>query len=201
MERKEYFIEELGKYLIKEGYEFKKSKKQFVKKTDVFTVIYAFDFSEYFYMYETVIKIEINIIENIKKKAWGKLYKKFVSVGQVKTYIIKDGTGHLIVTDTEEKVINAIQEEKMFYENYVVKYIQNMTDIYYLDNLLNKEPGKELFIAFNPIHTSFLAIIVAKLVSNPNIDILFNEYRKLIIKHNEHFIEEYDLLVSYLDKP
>lgn len=198
MESKEFFLEELGKFLLIEGFEFRKSKKQFVKKTDTFTIVYGFDFSEYFYMYETVIKIDIHEVEKIKKKAWGKLYRKLATVGQVKTYIISDGKAHLIVTDTQDKVIKALEEEKLFYKNYVNPYIERMTDLNFLDQLLNLEIGKELFVAFNPIHTSFLAIIVAKLVSNPNIEILFNEYRKLVEKHNAHFIEEYDLLVNYV---
>lgn len=200
MERKEFFLSELDKYFANKGFEFRKSKKQFVKKTDRYTVIYGFDFSEYFYMYESVIKIEIHEVEKIKKAAWGKLYKnlKLASVGQVKTYIIKDRNAHLIVTDTEQKVLEAIEKEKFFYENYVLDYILNMTDIQYLNQLLNKEPGKELFITFNPIHTLFLAIIVAKLTTNPNFEFLVKEYRLLILKHNQHFIEEYEMLVAYL---
>ena len=69
MERKEFFLEELGKFLLIEGFEFRKSKKQFVKKIDTFTIVYGFDFSEYFYMYETVIKIDIHEVEKIKKLA------------------------------------------------------------------------------------------------------------------------------------
>lgn len=204
MERKELFFSLLNNEFSKDGFKYVKSKKKFVKreKGNDFTIEY--ETWLYFFAIKTHYHIFLREIEKIKKNAWGKLYHKIETIGDTKQYIQK--------TDTEEKVIEVTKKEILFYHSFLKEYFNKYSNYKYLDEMLNKIPGKELQIAYNPIFTIFLAIIVAELTDNPKIEELFAFYRDLIVnvKKNklmgikqEYLIEEikkYDLLVEYLKK-
>ena len=200
MDRKMMFFNLINETLANEGFKYIKSKNSFVKKESGNEFIFAFDIWENFYMVESKLNILIGEIENIKQKAWGTGYDKFVTLGRVKSYLISDPSKGIVLTDSEENVKKAAQGEIDFYYSFAKKFFVENLNYDYLDKKLNTSPGNELYLAHNPIHTSFLAIIVAKLVNNKEIESLFNFYREIILKFNNAFIEDFDLLVAYLTK-
>ena len=127
-------------------------------------------------------------------------YDKFVTIGRVKSYLIDNPSEGQVLTDTEGNVRKAAKGEIDFYHSFAKAYFEKASDYNYLHQKLNAHPGEELYLAHNPIHTSFLAIIVAKLVGEETVRLeeLFRFYREIILKFNDVFIEEYDLLVEYL---
>ena len=138
----------------------------------------------------------IKKVEDVKKSAWGKTYDKFESVGQTKSYLLPNKEIGISLTDTEEHVVEAAQKEICFYYDFVNLYFKEYSDINYLDIRLNAEPGKDLYLAHNPIHTSFLALIVAKLNGNKRLDELMIFYRGIIEKYNSIFLPKYNLIVN-----
>ena len=197
--RKEFFFKLVENELSKNGFKYLKAKNQFVKKEGDNVFIFAFDTWDWFYRVELNLKIIIGEIETIKKKAWGKQYDKFVTIGRTKSYLLpKPGDGSSL-TDTEENVKNAAKTEIDFFYSFAKNYFVQHLDYKYLDSLLNTNPNEELlYIAYNPIHSSFLAIIVSALTKNPDLEKLCDFYRQIVQKHNDAYIEEYDLLVQYL---
>ena len=200
MDRKELFFTLLDEEFSKEGFKYLKSKNAFVKKEKGNEFVFAFDLWDQFYMVESKLNVLVGEIESIKKKAWGKLYDKFVSLGRVKSYLIDKPSEGQVLTDTEDNVRKAVKGEIEFYQTFAKSYYYRALDYKYLDEKLNLNSGEELYLAHNPIHTSFLAIIVAKLTGNEKSSELFDFYRSIVLKFNEVFIEEYDLLVDYLKK-
>jgi hypothetical protein len=51
--------------------------------------------------------------------------------------------------------LKAVKGEIDFYYSYAKDYYKKHLDYHYLNRKLNAEPGKELYLAYNPIHTSF----------------------------------------------
>jgi hypothetical protein len=201
MDRKELFFQLMSEGLSGEGFRYVKARNRFVRKDEKgneFTV--AFDTWEYFYMVETKLSVLITEIENIKRKAWGKSYDKFVTVGRVKSYLIDNPAEGQSLTDTEDNVRKAARSELDFYNSIGKEYFNRALDYQYLNRTLNRTPGSELYLAHNPIHTSFLAIIVSRLAgeSDGRQAELFSFYRGIIQKHNPEFLEQYDLLVNHL---
>ncbi len=197
MERKELFFKLLNDEFSKYGFKYIKSKNRFTKKENGNEFIIEYETWSYFFSIQTHLEILIGEIEKIKKNAWGKSYNKFVTVGNSKTGLKK---GLIEKTDTEEKVIKVVKNEIVFYHSFAKNYFKQHIDYMYLDEILNTNPGKAYNLAYNPIHTSFLAIIIAKLVKNKKIDELIIYYRKDILRVNNKFIDKYDLLVEYLKK-
>jgi len=198
MERKDFFFKIIGEELTNDGFKFIKSKNGFIKKENNNEFLFYFTLWSPFFAEEAHIDIIIGEIEQIKKKAWGALYKKYITIGTHKS-LLKEYLGEGIVkTDTDEKLNSAAQGEIHFYYSYAKEYFKKHLDYNYLDQLLNNRPGEELFLAYNPIHTTFLAIIVAKLNGNIQFEELLSFYREIIIKHNFNYLEEYDLLSNYL---
>lgn len=200
MDRKSLFFELINESLEKEGFKYLKNKNAFVKKDQGNEFFFGFDLWDHFYMVESRLDVLVEEVEKIKKNAWGKLYDKFVTLGRVKSYLIEKPSEGVVLTDTEENVRKAAKGEIEFYHSFAKFYYARALDYKYLDKKLNSNPGEELHIAHNPIHTSFLAIIVAKLTGNEKLPELFEFYRGIILKRNKSFIEEYELLVEYLKK-
>lgn len=197
--RKELFFELLSTELFKEGFEFKRAKSQFIKKDEYGNELY-YDFNIWpqFMKIEAGFRIFIYEVEAIKKKAWGKSYRKFESLGKEKSYLAPNPSEGHSWTDTEANVRLAVKKEIEFYHSVVKDYFKKHVDLEYLDSILNTIPGSELYVAHNAIYSSFLAIVVAKLVGHSNLNDLFPVYRKIVEKFNFAFLEEYDLLQNYL---
>ena len=199
IDRKSLFFDLLRKDLIPEGFVYKKSKNQFFKKDEIGNeFIYEFNIWPQFKMVEAGFRILIKKVEDVKKQAWGKLYDKFESLGKEKSYLTKDPSEGHCWTDTEENVRLAAKKEIDFYHSYVKEYFYKHLDLKYLDKILNTNPGEELYISHNAIFSCFLAIIVAKLVNNPDIDKFFPIYRYIVDKFNAQYLVEFDLLQNYL---
>lgn len=199
MERKEPFFKILNNRLSKDGFEYKPNRNCFVKKENGNEFTYRFEawpaFMQILPHYEIVIKS----VEDIKKKAWGKGYKKYWSVGQTKFYVTgKPLPSATMWTDTEQAIVKSANEELAFYDSFVKTYFQNYADVAYLDKELNTNPDENRIVAFNNIHTSFLAIIVAGLTNNPQLPGLIDFYRPIVQKRNAAFLEDYELLAAYL---
>ena len=77
-----------------------------------------------------------------------------------------------------------------------------MSDVSYLDRILNTTPGSKPNIAHNRIHSSFLAIIAAQLnnASAKRLESLIEFYRPVVIEYNDAYTEEYEILADYLMK-
>lgn len=200
MDRKSLFFELINEGLEKEGFKYVKSKNRFVKIDKGNEFVFAFDIWDHFYMVQTKLNVLVDEIEKLKRNAWGKRYDKFVTLGRVKSYLIEKPSDGVVLTDTEENVRKAAKGEIEFYHSFAKLYYSKALDYNYLDRKLNSNPGEELYIAHNPIHTSFLAIIVAKLTGNEKLSELFEFYKGIILKFNKAYIEEYELLVEYLEK-
>lgn len=198
MNRKELFFRLLEEELSKEKFKYFKSKNAFIKKENGNEFIFEYDLWDDFYMVESKLNVLIGEIENIKKMAWGKIYNKFMSLGRVKSYLIDDPTKGQVLTDTKNNVIKAVKVEITFFHSFAKKYFIEALDYSLLDKKLNLKPGDELYLSHNPIQTSFLAIIVAKLVGNENLISLCEFYRGIILKFDDAFVDDYDLLADYL---
>ena len=200
MARKELFFELINKELEKEGFRYVKTKNAFIKKEGGNQYIFSFEIWYDFHSVEPKLAVLVDEIEKIKKKAWGKLYQKYVTIGRGKSYLIENSDDGISSTQTQDEVRAAASKEIAFYFSFAKDYYNRATDYKYLNETLNNNPGEELYLAHNPIHTSFLAIIVAKLVSTEESRMLelFETYRKVILKFNDVYIKKYDLLVTYL---
>ncbi|HEV8270608.1 MAG TPA: hypothetical protein VGQ04_04840 [Chitinophagaceae bacterium] len=199
IDRKTLFFDLLQKELNQEGFVYKKAKNQFVKKDEMGNeFIYEFNIWPQFKMIEAGFRILIKQVEDVKKKAWGKLYSKFESLGKEKPYLTKEPSEGHSWTNTEENVRLAVKKEIDFYHSSLKGYFSKHLDLKYLDKVLNTIPGEELYISHNAIFSCFLAIIVAKLVNNPDLDSLFPIYRAVVEKFNGNYLNEYDLLQKHL---
>jgi len=197
MNRKEIFFDLLNAELGKEGFAYIAPKNSFVKKVATGEYEYRFEawpaFSQVLPKYE----IMINAVEEIKKKAWGKSYKKSWSLGHDKKKA--DGLVSAISpTYTVEDVQVAAKEEISFYHSFVKGYFKAYSDIEFLEKKLNSTPDGWKVIAYNHAHNSFLAIIVAKLTNNPKLPELIEFYRPVVKKYTESFTGKYELLAQYL---
>lgn len=194
--RKELFYSLLDDFFSKEGFKYLKSRNAFVKK-DKNENQYAIRYTGWpmFLQVETKLDITIKEVDDIKKKAWGKKYFKFVSVGTSKAYLVPDFEGTLW-TETERNVRKAVKKEIKFYKKIGAEYFRNFSNITFLDEYLNAEPGKHLHTAYNPTATITLALIVAKLNNNPNLKKLCDVYRE--VSNTYKFEEYYEPLVEYL---
>jgi len=195
---KELFFSLLGNELGKEGYHQKGNK--FIKKDNGNEFIYNIDGSSAFLSFEPDFAILIQSVENIKKKAWGKSYKKFVSAGRTKRYLLpKEKSDQCWSwTDTQEAVYKAVKKEMEFYYSFVNNYFQTYSNIEFLDNYLNAEPDEKRIAAYNQIHTAFLAIIVAYLCKNPRLPELVPFYKAVVQKFNVNYIPEFEMLEEYI---
>ncbi|WP_054715304.1 hypothetical protein [Marinifilum fragile] len=104
----------------------------------------------------------------LKKKAWNDEYVKFISVGRQKSYLIDDPGSATSWTDTEKNIKKSVSDEINFYVDYGQQYFEEKSDLVKLNKLLNANPGEELYLAYNPFQTIYLAIIVAKLNDHRN---------------------------------
>lgn len=199
MDRKQLFFTLLGEELDKRGYTYKKSINGFFKKADGNEFLYIIEEAPFFLQIEPDFRILLKSVENVKKKAWGKLYEKFASVGSAKRGLIPRHSVEECrsLTDTRGAVLSAVKKEIEFYEFFVDKYFIQYSDVVFLDGLLNSKPDRLNVTTYNPIHTAFLAIIVAKLTFNPNFDNLIPFYREVVNSFNKNFNEEFELLVKY----
>lgn len=198
-DRKALFFDLLSAELVKEGFVYKKSKNQFTRKDESGNeFIYGFNIWPQFNMIEASFRILIKEVEDIKRKAWGISYDKFESLGKEKSYLTNVPSEGHSSTNTEENVKEAVRKEIEFYYSHIKNYFKKHLDLKYLDKILNTRPGEELYIAHNPIFSSFLALIVAKLTHNPDLNNLFPVYRKIVEKFNAVFLDDYDLLQKVL---
>ncbi len=199
MDRKQLFFALLGDELDKRGFSYKKSINGFSKKEGGNEFLYIIEEAPFFLQIEPDFRILLNSVEKFKRKAWGKLYEKFASVGNTKRSLLPRQSVEEChsLTDTHGAVITAVKKEIEFYELFVKKYFIQYSDIDFLDGLLNSKPDRFNVTTYNPIHTAFLAIIVAKLTFNPNFDNLIPFYREVVNSFNKNFNEEFELLVKY----
>lgn len=201
MKRKELFFHLLQDELAKEGFKYLKSKNALVKKEDKNEFIIGYDLWPQFYRVELNLKVILYDIEIIKKRALGKLYDRFATIGSTRSYLGDDSPKEgSILTESEQDTRDAVKSELDFYHQFVKGYFKKLLDYKYIDQKLNSEPGKELYLAYNPTDTSILAIIVAKLVGNEKIEELFVFYRTIVLKFHKKLVNEYDLVVNYLKK-
>jgi len=197
MDRKKLFFDLLDSELGKEGFAYIAPKNAFVKK--VATGEYKIRFEAWPAFSQVLPKydITINEIEEIKKKAWGKSYKKSWTLGHDKKEA--DGLVSAISpTYTVENVQLAAKEEIAFYHSFVKAYFENYSDIGFLEKKLNTTPDGWKVIAYNHAYNSFLAIIAAKLTNSPKLPELIEFYRPVVKKYTESFMEKYELLAKYL---
>lgn len=94
-----------------------------------------------------------------------------------------------------------MSDEVNFYVSHGRQYFEEKSDLVKLNQLLNANPGEELYLAYNPFQTIYLAIIVAKLNDHPKLSELYGIYRNIIENLNSSFLNRYDKLVSYLESP
>lgn len=195
MNNRELFFSLLGAELAKEGFEYKKSINGFSKKENGNEYLYEFEIWPQFMQIDPNYRILIKEVEQVKKKAWGKFYRKFESVGDYKYNLLPKEETSTHWTDTEEAVRIAVQKEIDYYYSDLKEYFRIHSDINFLDRHLNDEPNKFRIVAHNSIHTSFLAVIVAKLSDNDQLPKLISFYKNLI---SPEFMEEYKLLSEYI---
>lgn len=200
MTNKELFFQTLQDRFAGEGFVYLKSNDRLVKKESGNEYIINFNIWPLFLQVEVHYKILIKSVEDIKKKAWGKQYSKFESVGIPKRRIVSNPSEGIFWTEKREDILKAASSEFSFYNSVSKIWFEDNTNIFYLNKKLNEKPGSELFLAHNEIHTSFLAIIVAQLTENSNYNSLTAFYRTIIERVNPHFLEDYDLLHAYLNK-
>ena len=198
MSMKELFFNLLGEELSKEKF-YRKGNK-FLKKEGANEYIYNIDGSTGFLSFEPDFAILIESVEDIKKKAWGKSYRKFVSVGRTKRYLLpKEQSDQCWSwTDTEAAVFKAVSKEMEFYHSFLKQYYEQYSNINFLDELLNSEPHEHRVIAYNNIQTSFLAVIVAYLTENSKLPELIPFYKAVVQKFNKEYLPEFEMLEKHL---
>lgn len=201
MTRKELFFHLLENEFSKHGFKYFKSKNKFLKKNNDDEYIIDYEVWPNFIQVEANFKIVIKKIEDIKKKAWNDEYVKFISVGRQKSYLIDDPDSATSWTDTEKNIKKSVSDEVNFYVSHGRQYFEEKSDLVKLNQLLNANPGEELYLAYNPFQTIYLAIIVAKLNDHPKLSELYGIYRNIIENLNSSFLNRYDKLVSYLESP
>ena len=197
---KEIFISNLAEKLTPAGYKYVNNKNRFIQKNKGNEYIYSFEFfTSDTIRYEPSFRIKLKEIQDIKKAAWGDLYDADYdySVGTDKaSYERAGGSGYRI--GTEKEAIERAEEEYIYVTTVVTEYFRKYSDIEFLNNLINSKPGEELLVNGGHISTCFTAVIVAYLVNNPSMEELIIFYKEIVKKHNELFIEEYDLLSNFL---
>jgi hypothetical protein len=203
MERKELFFSLLNEALVKEGFEYKKSIKGFSKTENNIEYKYTFEIWPHFMKIDPSFDILIKQIEDIKKKAWGKLYFKVATVGEYKrdmyrSKFIPIDFESISWTDTEEAVRKAVKKEIEFYYAYLKDFYMKFSDISNIDKFLNSEPYEHRVLCYVQENTYCLAIIVAKLNNNPNLKNLIEFYKPLYFKQNQGNLTKFELLESYL---
>ncbi len=198
--RKSYFFEALNDFYKSKGFVYKKSRNSFVLKESSTKneFIISYEIWPYFAQVEASYEILLQDVEKIKKGAWGKEYRKFVSVGIQKSYLASDYSLGISLTDTHKNVKKAITNEIDFWKTKVKVYFSMYSNISFLDEILNNDIGKNLYVAYNPVHTSFLAIIVAYLNQRPFLEEVIAFYSNVVDLHNPAFQNDFKVLANYI---
>jgi hypothetical protein len=196
MKRKEIFLLHLYDFLKSDGFELKRNR--FVKKNDEDTFVIEYTALGSISQIEPNYIILINEVEQIKKKALGKNYSKYFTLGNAH-YIINNMEGYCTLDlNNDMLALDAAELEIIFYKNVLRKYFEEYSNVEYLDKLLNSYPAQKLNTAFNTVDTSFLAIIVAYLVKRANLNELIEIYRNIVGKGHPNRLIDYDLISGYL---
>lgn len=197
MTRKEIFYTLLYDFLKDEEFELNKNSVVKIENGDQFVISFTIwpDFGQV----EPGYEIFLHQVEKVKKAAWGKSYKRFPSVGNVR-YIVsgRDLNSCELVTATAESALSSAIAEIDFYKKYVKPYFQSNSDIVYLDKVLNAIPGSNLDICFNAVQSSFLALIVGFLCKRKNMQELFEVYKPIVERSNKAYLMEFDLLAKFI---
>jgi hypothetical protein len=110
-------------------------------------------------------------------------------------------------TDTEENVDIAAASELCFYVDILESHISFLrySDIKFLDDYLNQEPQyeKKSHLNLNEVYNAYLAIIVAYINKNPQLEEIINTYRNFLKADknmHESYIDKYELLTNYFSQ-
>lgn len=211
MTRKELFFSFLEEEWKEEGFEYKKYKNQFVKKFNKDKYIIEFEIWPDFYQVEPNYEIHLAEVEAIKKKAWGKKYERDDwTIRTNRLYLTRYlGLDKEIVdtleTDTEENVDIAAASEMCFYVDVLdTHFFTKYSNIKSLDEYLNQEPQyKRYHINLSKVNNAYLAIIVAYINKNPQLEEIINTYRNFLKADknmHESYIDKYELLTNYFSQ-
>jgi hypothetical protein len=102
---------------------------------------------------------------------------------------------------TIEDVEKVAQEIKGIYQDILKPFLEQHSDMYFLENEINKDTERDLpYIMYWRGRRSMRGLILAKLCHNPRYEELKSIYhQKCIEQDDSEVLEAYDNLVNYLD--
>lgn len=197
--RKAVFFGKTEKFYNSIGFKFRKSDTSFFKKDSQGNeFVISYEVWPSFMQIEPSYEILIKDVEDVKRKAWGKSYKKFCSIGRQRAYLLENPSDSTSWTDTIANVEVAINREKKEFYEIAEKYFSKYVDLSVLNEKLNSNLGENLDITYNEINGSFLGVIVAFLVKNNNLIEIINYYEAVINRINPNYNSDFNLLKKYI---
>ncbi|MEL6673098.1 MAG: hypothetical protein AAFR61_12930 [Bacteroidota bacterium] len=196
--KKELFFRLLSKNLESEGFKYIKSRNLLVQKKPEGTFEIKYTSWPMFLQVETKIRIYLTRVEKHKKNAWGDKYYKYSTVGQARGYFYEKPELAVLPTDTLQNVKRAVDLEMNFFQKKAKPFFDTFSEIIFLDKSLNDNPSNPSWINFNPIQSSFTAMVVAKLMSRENLPGIFDAHLDQIVNFNAQFEEKGKMLRKYL---
>lgn len=193
--RKEIFFNELNLFLKDEGFSYKKSKNSFVKNEEYGTLEIGWDCAIYFHSVDLFANIYLKDVENLKKKAWGDLYRKYSTLGNNKYYL--SGEKPFIETGSLEEVKIAIDTEIRFYKSFLKSYFSKYSNLLVINQNLISEFEKGNIMNYNVIQTIFTGMVISALIDNRT-DFInkMSFFRKKM--DDISWKQEFEILESYL---
>lgn len=203
----EIVLKEIEHVYLNDGFRFVKSKKTF-KKTDgknELSVRYQFYSGV---SIECTYGMSLAMVENVKKNAWGKLYKKDLSIVNERYNLpgnIDTESSFLLLDEyknevSEERVLEAIKYEKKMYLEYGKYFFEKYQDLneidkfYNVDNFID-DPRGTLVKSDDRFVT--LSMISAAIVQNPNRFNIYERRREFIA--SRPLAKHYGTVEKYID--
>lgn len=177
---------------------FKKTKNEFLKKYDNFSIRFGYAIVDYYNLFPTTfgyglyMKEYDNLIGRIEgreinnRNVYG---RNTISLFVKGNYPIKEYT-----ITTEEDTLNMVKEVTAYMKNVAIPYLESISNFSALDKIYNENPTRPEF--------GVRGLILAKMAQNPQYDKLKKAYRQLFVDKNWAVQEDIDNLektIQFLD--
>lgn len=202
----EIIIKEIEEVYLNDGFHYVKSKKTFKKKDGKNELIIRYQFFNGLNM-QCTYGIMLSAVEELKKKAWGKLYIKDYSILNDRAYLpgnIDAESSFLLIDDndkiSEQHLIDAIDYEKKMYSEFGRGFFSKYQDLKVIDQFLNGAKIKDN--SFSSLAKSTdryfaLSVISAAIVQNPDRFHIYQKQREYVASGEQS--AHYGLLEKYVD--
>ncbi len=198
-------MKEIEEVYLNDDFQYVKSKKTFKKKDGKNELTVRYQFYSGLSTHCTYGMV-LSTVEELKKKAWGSLYRKDHSIVNNRCDLpgnIDPKYSYLLVGDDErdtvKRVLDAIANEKKMYLEFGKDFFNKYQDLKAIDQFYNVGDSKDSSgdLVMSDSRYMALSIISAAVVQNPSRFQIYQKQRDFIASrpHNDH----YRLLEKYFD--